>query len=51
MGCNCRGARSVTVYEVTRTDGGRKRYLTEREAQADVAKNGGSWRQVTQTAR
>lgn len=51
MACNCSNGRTVIVYEVTRSDGAMKRYLTEREAKADVASNGGSWRQVTQTAR
>ena len=51
MACSCGSGRKVVVYEVTRQDGTVKRYLTEREAQADVDANGGTWQQVTQTAR
>lgn len=51
MGCNCGSGRKVVVYEATRSNGTVKRYLTQREAESDVAKNGGSWRQVTQTVR
>lgn len=50
MGCNCGGGRTVVVYAVTRPDGTVKRYLTEREAEADATANGGTWAQVTQTA-
>lgn len=51
MGCNCGGGRRVVVYTAHRADGTVKRYLTQREAEKDVDRNGGHWAQVTQTAR
>ncbi|WP_298442568.1 hypothetical protein [Gordonia sp. (in: high G+C Gram-positive bacteria)] len=51
MGCNCGSGRKVVVHEAHRADGTIKRYLTEREALADVAQHGGEYQQVTQTSR
>ena len=51
MGCNCGSGRKVVVYEVTRSDGTVKRYLTEREAAADADAHDGTWQQITQTSR
>lgn len=51
MACNCGGGRRVITYEARLPGGKIKRYLTESEARAAVARFGGDYAQISRVAK